>query len=517
MNGDISRVTFDPLKHFTGVVTQQGRVQVDADENEQQAILLHFLRTLAADLIGQHGGPDDLYNDPVKRTGLIKRNCGFAIIARAPGGATFPASAPLLKEETDMLAPKDQFPLRICVGHYYVDGLLCENEEYRRYSQQPDLRRANDDQISKLTNGTHLLYLDVWERHITALEDPSIREVALGGPDTSARRKLVWQVRAAAPPVVQGGTARRSLTDCASFGDDWPDLTPILNSPNRGRIQAKAKDDSAADAEACITSPEARFRGMENQLYRVEIHQSGKALDETVSNREDAATFKWSRDNGTIVAALNRKDGDRLIVSGLRDFSRWFAPGNWVEITHDALELDGLPGTLVRLSSVEGETLTIDPSTASGTLYEPRSKFDGLPVCNLKVRRWDHRQPEDALLREGAITIKEKVWIELEDGVMIRFEPGAAAAATQYRSGDYWLIPARVATGDVEWPSEFVTDPNDPSKTIEEPQALRPHGIEHHYAPLAIMTVDAGNITGLLDLRHKFLPLGACSKADPPS
>ena len=57
MKGDFSRDTFDPVKHFSRVLQQQGRVQLDADWNEQAAILLHYLRTLAADLIGPFAGP----------------------------------------------------------------------------------------------------------------------------------------------------------------------------------------------------------------------------------------------------------------------------------------------------------------------------------------------------------------------------------------------------------------------------------------------------------------------------
>ena len=57
MKGDFTRDTFDPFRHFSRVLMQQGRVQLDADFNEQAAILLHYLRTLAADLIGPHGGP----------------------------------------------------------------------------------------------------------------------------------------------------------------------------------------------------------------------------------------------------------------------------------------------------------------------------------------------------------------------------------------------------------------------------------------------------------------------------
>ena len=38
MKGDYSRDTFDPAKHFTRVLMQQGRVQLDADWNEQAAL-----------------------------------------------------------------------------------------------------------------------------------------------------------------------------------------------------------------------------------------------------------------------------------------------------------------------------------------------------------------------------------------------------------------------------------------------------------------------------------------------
>ena len=91
--GDFSRDTFDPLKHFRRVFMQQGRVQLDADWNEQTSILLHYMRTLAVDLIGPQGGPAS--------------NLGFQI---TPVSAT----KPLLND------------FQIGAGHYYVDGILCE-------------------------------------------------------------------------------------------------------------------------------------------------------------------------------------------------------------------------------------------------------------------------------------------------------------------------------------------------------------------------------------------------------
>ncbi|MFE7525845.1 DUF6519 domain-containing protein, partial [Kitasatospora sp. NPDC057542] len=57
MHADFSRLTFRPGKHYSAVLTQQGRVQLDADANEQAAIERYQLRALAADLIGRRGGP----------------------------------------------------------------------------------------------------------------------------------------------------------------------------------------------------------------------------------------------------------------------------------------------------------------------------------------------------------------------------------------------------------------------------------------------------------------------------
>ena len=57
--GDFSRDTFDPNKHFMRVLMQQGRVSLDADWNEQTDILLHYMQTLAKDIIGPSAGPED--------------------------------------------------------------------------------------------------------------------------------------------------------------------------------------------------------------------------------------------------------------------------------------------------------------------------------------------------------------------------------------------------------------------------------------------------------------------------
>src|SRR5215203_3157150 len=113
MRADLTRDTFDPREHFTRVLIQQGKVELDANGNEQVSILWHYLQTLAADLIGPHGGPE--------------LNSGFRIIL----------------EQGDSNRPTD---LIVSPGHYYVDGILCENDTVDRagkevrvtYRTQPD-------------------------------------------------------------------------------------------------------------------------------------------------------------------------------------------------------------------------------------------------------------------------------------------------------------------------------------------------------------------------------------------
>jgi Family of unknown function (DUF6519) len=81
-------------------------------------------------------------------------------------------------------------------------------------------------------------------------------------------------------------------------------------------------------------------------------------------------------------------------------------------------------------------------------------------------------------------------WIPLEDGAQVRF-----SADGTYRTGDYWLIPARVL-GGVEWP------------VVEGVPVQRPpHGVQHHFAPLSLFvsgsTGAAGGFT-LVDCRYQF-------------
>ena len=57
MRGDFSRLTFRPDRHYSSVRLQQGRVQVDADWNEQIDIALHRDEMATGDIVGPAGAP----------------------------------------------------------------------------------------------------------------------------------------------------------------------------------------------------------------------------------------------------------------------------------------------------------------------------------------------------------------------------------------------------------------------------------------------------------------------------
>lgn len=440
MKGDFSRDTYDRVRHFSRVLQQQGRVQVDADWNEQADLLLHYVRTLAADLIGPFAGPSG-------------EGLGFEIKSTGkPGGLT------------------------IGRGRYYVDGILCENEQTVAYERQEDFPAPPDLESDE----SYLVYLDIWERHITALEDDRIRDTALGGPDTATRSKVVWQVRAddgrAVPFPASPFTAE-------GVRKDWDTWIRRWQPPHAGCLRARAKRSEDAN-DPGLTTPDAKYTGNENRLYRIEIHRRGTA---------EHATFKWSRDNGTIAT--------RATLSGaevVAENPRGFAAGQWVELTNDGQELRGHAGTLVKLIKVEGDRFTLDSAV---TVPADVPAGEEWPT---KARRWDHRKVGSLALKDGAVPVRESVddtgWIDIEDGVQIQFLSAIVdnTAANVYRAGDYWVFPARVATGDIEWPTK-------PDGVTKLPRP--PRGIRHHYAPLAIVKPGASGWI-IKDCRCKF-PSGA--------
>ncbi|MEP6703378.1 MAG: DUF6519 domain-containing protein [Acidobacteriota bacterium] len=442
MKGDFSRDTFDPRKNFSSVLMQQGRVQLDADWNEQSAILLHYMRTLATDIIGRYGGPDE----------------GFTIS--------------LLKDGPN----NSTSDLTIAAGRYYVDGIMCENLGNVKgkpfsFLEQPNYRPKK----TPFPQVPFLAYLDVWERHVTGSEDADLYEPALGGIDTTTRSQVVWQVR-----VMKGG---RTLAK----RDDAEKLVATIGSSSA--LLSARSEQEPADDDPCNIEPDARYRGAENQLYRVEVHTSSVAEDGTALT----PTFKWSRENATVVFPVLRiETGNETTTVTLANLGRderyTLRDGDWVELVDDDHTFESRADKLLRVTAVDRDESTIT--------LEGGAQIGDKPEKHPLLRRWDQK-PKPGTSDDGAVKIEygtaDNGWLKLEDGIQIQFVEKPNGNPASYRTGDYWLIPARVATGKVLWPKD----------SEGKPAALEPRGILHHYAPLAIIK-SAGDP---IDCRRKFAPI----------
>jgi Family of unknown function (DUF6519) len=480
MKCDITRDTFAPEKDFLRVLEQQGRVRLDADWNEQVSILLNYLQTLTRDLVGPEAGPQGA--------------CGFEMVV---GITELNALMTDLdaKEQAKITDIFNKEHVVIAPGRYYVDGCLARNTRFASFFHQAPALTFDPATLPQQS----IAYLDVWEEHLTAIEDDAIREVALNGADTTTRTRIRWVVRARALTDEEKVLANPSTPTTKVNFLEWRESVRAKFSEwseaertRRGLLRAGIEEHPQSD-DPCECSPESVYRGIENQLYRVEIHRGGPAWDgKSEAGRKSAATFKWSRENGSVVARWVGGEGEVLQIAGSHDRARGFAKGQWVELSDDRHELEGVPGTLVQLADAEAGSLTIDP----GTTTAPYA-FQNFPNTP-KVRRWDQEETETIALTDGAIAIEHDKWFALEDGVQVWF-PAPAAGAYEFRPGDYWMVPARVARADIEWP----WDPD----LKNTRRALPPHGIHHRHALLGFLTAGANQAFTFTDLRRQFTPL----------
>ena len=424
MHGDFSRLTFQPGKHNTAVLSQQGRLRLDAEDNEQAAIQAHLARRLTMDLIGPHAGPC--------------ADLGFTL-TRTEGG--------------------DEPDLTIGPGRYYVDGILCDATRADggawTYLTQPDA--FIDPDTDRLPdNGCFLVYLRVRERVVSAIEDPDLQEKALGPalPGTTLRLRVSWQV------LVARDFEPKDFESVQAAFKAWAEDKRTHHSLAAVGVE---RPGNASD-NPCIINPDAAYRGPENQLYRIEVHRSGAA---------GTATFKWSRDNGSAVYTISEVEGDWVTVTGSTDDKMLPEVEDWVEVVDDTALRDAEPGPLLQVVDVDfgGRRVRLSGPPADGVGRDA--------ARHPYLRRWDQRAAGRGgpKLSGGAVPIVEDEWIPLEQGVQVKF-----GLEGSYRTGEYWTVAARTLDGDVEWPEadgqRVLLPPFGPDEHLAPLKWFEPNGEE---------------------------------------
>ncbi len=470
---DNSRFTFDPWKNYSGVVMEQGRVQLDSDWNEWHAEIARRIQAGTLDIMGH---------------------------------AAYPATTPAAFQITASSGPN---AVLIGCGRMYVDGLLAENHGHHATAQwdpalaelsgspqpppQPLPPPSSSNTIDftdqphypgatlPANTASYLFYLDVWTRPVTFLEDPHLIDKAVG-VDTTGRLQTVWQVK-----YMPAGNYT-----CAT-----PDSQIAYPAASAGLLSTNVVPNPSA-GPCCLTTGTG-YTGVENQFYRVEIHQGGPGSD---TPSAASATFKWSRDNASVTTGVTaitsgtdtaRNPASVLTVMSLgRDQVLGFSPGDWIEILDDWTDLWGIAGILCQIDSVSvsAKTITLTSTVPTGTTTAgatpPSFPVDssGLtdPHRHTRIIRWDQSgtvyqlngtQLEpwcDLGTTGGAIPVPASdTTLVLEDGITVVFNTSSAGGS--FNIGDFWSFAARTADGMVE---ELVKAP--------------PRGIHHHYAKLSIGT-----------------------------
>ena len=289
----------------------------------------------------------------------------------------------LLNTEFDLSEPSVQN-----AGRMYVAGLPCLQVEDLLYSQQAD---PNDQPLSPPEPGTvrkDTVYLDVWTEPVTYVQDPVIREVALGGPDTTTRQRVRQRVR-----VREGGP------------------TPDDNGIGEGTLATEGSYTAAA-----------------NRLYRVEIDGAGGIGE---------ATFRWSDENAATIQRVIEPipEGSKRVV--VEDAAA-FHPEDEIligkEFGAERHVVAAVFANVIELKDPTGDQLRQLRAAADDPTFTTFSLADR-PM----VQRWNATavpilaDPDDATISR---------FIDLNDGVQVRF------GGHSMRAGDYWNFTTRYLAGD---------------------------------------------------------------------
>ncbi|MCB1761067.1 MAG: hypothetical protein KDI68_14955 [Gammaproteobacteria bacterium] len=245
MKTERSRESFDARKRYSGVYQQMGRMFTDADWNELGDLQKHRLAQALSEAIGS-GTP--------RARGCVE------VTDNADGSRSF----------------------RLVWGEACVDGVIGEvrpdptatladpNGELLEYQHQADFPDA------PAPTGDHLLYLDLWERSVTSLEDADLRDPGLQGADTCSRSQTMAQVK---------------WSPLAVDPEDPLQNPPIGSALLSLDFRAAGSDPDPCDPCADLISLPDQIG---NYLFRVEVH----AVAYDPAGLPTHLFLKWSRENG---------------------------------------------------------------------------------------------------------------------------------------------------------------------------------------------------------------------------
>jgi hypothetical protein len=490
MGSDRARVSYDGQRQYRSVIMQQGRVTVEADWNEAGQIVNEEIRKEALDVVGPCGTHDNGY--------------GVNQITELP---LFPI---------DDSTYSYDFP--ISKGTMYVGGMrvvLDDSDLHSttiKYSQQQKqewldgLDHLNDpppfpvwvdlSTLLEIPPKREFIYLYLREQEVSAVEDTALREVALGGPDTAQRTRLVQRI---VRHVTNGKDCKTALAEAvqqwAAKGLNFEDQSHSMRLMPTGTLQASFTD-MKTDPKPCEPQAHGGYLGADNQLIRIQI--SGF----------DSGTGKWKLvwgfDNASFLYRVEVAGDLKTLKLQSRPVDDFHKPkkDQAVEILSAAVHLNA-SDSKDYVASATGIVRILESDYASDiqsiTLRKPLPDINKVPVLFLRV--WEK---EESFTPGTAVPLGStglQVTLQTTD-----HEP--------LHVGSYWQIAVRPSTQTEVYPRRYLDGPQPPD------------GPRLWVCPLAVIEWETGTKFKVLeDCRNRFENLveltkrnlgGCCTKTVRP-
>ena len=459
MPSDISRTPDNRSEPNTGIVAQQGRVIVDHDLNTLQTIVNRRAEAEARDVIGPAGTPDD----------------GFAI-SLPTGSPPSQGSPPFWEPPLPLtLGSEPDKDFLINPGTMYVGGqrVVFPSRQAGKlityaYFDQPDWSAPPPPTLSTdLPN--EAVYLEIIEQALSAVEDPNLLDVALGGVDTTGRlRQLRRVVRS---PIAS--------TDCT---EAWTELTArwlsagLSFDPQTMRLEPTAKllvsfDESQAAPDPCDPAVTGGYLGAENQLIRVQISASGLAGSPTTQPQ-----LLWGYDNASFLYRVSGIAANGTMLQVARDPPDAFHTpqnGQVVEILRTASIITSAPDetdptgqrTIVRCVAEQTGFVTTLTQAYGAAISGNTTNFLVLAAA-LPTDYLNDTNPLFVRIWQGLQSFTVGQAVDLVDPVKNAATGFAvtisAPAAEALAPGAYWQIAVRPSTPQLVYPERLLSKPQPP-------------------------------------------------------
>ncbi len=442
MKTQISRNSRQATKNYSSVCHQQGRMLTDSDLTEQALLSRDRLNQALLDVIG---------------TGTPRFD---ALLQLTQSGDTEIPSLHWGRVYVDGV-PAEVVADKAAEGEPAVDPELFEYDHQLRYPEAPALPTAS----------AYRLYLDVWERAVSWLEDENLRDPGLHGADTTTRTQTMAQVK--------------------WCDTDTQPLCPQVNPPiGDAQLQLILRSLSSEIDQCDPCSEELDLNDpVGNYLFRVELHDvhyndplppQQRDKDHPVLANE--VTLKWSSENGAEAYKVTDLPADfissQYVYEFFNDTDEKFLGNHLARDGANNRIIDGQRDALFE---------TYPPSAPAEKNYVRR--WDGF--CKLVKAGSDWQlnsgfegdielqigtdNPGTVIQGGGSVTIELRViklLIELSDKSLL--------------CGDYWTAPVREA---IHQQGEILLQGE------EADSGALPQGEQHHYMLLVDVAADGTSMT----------------------